>query len=606
MLELRSLLVAVLVLALSGCAAPPEPAPPAAARETLRELGAGPVVGFESPEGGHAWLGIPFAEPPVGPLRWRAPRPPRAWEGERSALAYGDSCVQFAGPLGAPDVPEGEPMGSEDCLHLNVFAPRFAPGAVPGAGERLPVMVWIHGGGNTIGDARLYDGSQLATQQGVVVVTVQYRLGVFGWFSHPALRDARASADDASGNYGTLDLIRALEWVQQEIAAFGGDPERVTIFGESAGGTNVMSLLVSPRAAGLFHRAIVQSGGTETTSRAEAEHFVDDAEPGHPRSSAEIALELIGEEDRETAKRRLAELSPAELAARLRAADAYALLDRFAGDSFGGMYDTPKLVRDGRVLPDPEILDVLRAGEHNRVPTILGTNRDETKLFAMFGSPFVTRLFGVPLWLNDERRYALDAEYASLLWKATGVDEPAAALHASQTGDVFAYRFDWDDQGRRLWLDLSALLGAAHGMEIPFVFGRFSLFGSEDVFREERRELDLELSAAMMSYWTQFAATGAPGTGRAGELPAWSAWGAAEHDHLVLDSADDAGIRMGAERVTRASVIERVATDPRFETDAERCGVWGGFVVFAEEMTEDAYREVAGGACADVPLPERG
>ena len=158
---------------------------------------------------------------------------------------------------------EGTPVGSEDCLYLNIYAPRFTDTDVPKDAARLPVMLWIHGGGNTIGEAGFYNGGNLAAQQRVIVITTNYRLGPFGWFRHAATRNDGANELDRSGNFGTLDLVRALQWIRENAAAFGGDPNNVTIFGESAGGTNVFSLLLSPPARGLFHRAIVESGGMQ-------------------------------------------------------------------------------------------------------------------------------------------------------------------------------------------------------------------------------------------------------------------------------------------------------------------------------------------------------
>ena len=219
-------LLACVALALA-CAGEPAPTPaPVADATSLRTPPAGPLVGFRDAYGAHAWLGIPFAKPPVGALRWRAPEPMPAWQATREALAFGASCTQFASSLGGDDsVEPGTPVGSEDCLFLNVYAPAFDAAAVPKGEARLPVMLWIHGGGNTIGSASFYDGGNLAQREGVVVVTVNYRLGPFGWFRHPALA-AGASEAERSGNFATLDLVRSLEWVRDNIAAFGGDPEQ--------------------------------------------------------------------------------------------------------------------------------------------------------------------------------------------------------------------------------------------------------------------------------------------------------------------------------------------------------------------------------------------
>ncbi len=573
---------------------------------TRRDLAGGPVIGFAHPEGGHAWLGIPFAQPPVGDLRWRAPRAPEPVTAPREALDFGSPCMQIASPLGARDgTPSGEPTGSEDCLYLNVFAPAFTPDAVPTGDARLPVMVWIHGGGNSIGDASPYDGSTLAIQGGVIVVTVHYRLGFFGWFSHSALRPEGTSLDDASGNYGTLDLVRALEWVRDEIAFFGGDPDRVTIFGESAGGSDVYSLLLSPRAAGLFHRGIAQSGSVRSTPRSEAEHAVDAAEPGAPGSSGEVLLSLLQADgtasDRGGAKQAVAGMSADAVETYLRGQPAEALLAT-VGEGFGGMYRAPEIIRDGHVVLTGDPMEHLAAGRYNRVPFMSGTNRDEQKLFMLFGSEHVSRMLGIPLRIREPRLYDLHAEYGAKDWKARAVDEPLARMRPVQGPTVFGYRWDWDDEGRLLWLDLGRMLGAAHALEIPFVFGRLGLF-TDLIFDEDRRELDQELSDAMVSYWTSFAATGDPGRGRDDSLPSWPAWSAGEGPkYLVLDSADDGGIHTSTDTVESAGLLDALATDPRFENPGERCAVLADFVRFGATLSAERYRTGWDGLCAAHPI----
>ncbi len=610
-------LAALLALAgAPGCG--DEPVQPFVHDDTRRQIEQGELVGMATEDGAHAWLGLPFAEPPVEHLRWRAPRLPSPWAGTLEALQRGPACVQYAGLL-APDGERGEsgePTGSEDCLVLDVYAPPFAPDAVPRGDERRPVMVWIHGGGNTIGSGHFYDGSLLATREDVVVVVVQYRLGAFGWFSHPALQAPLAAAsdyaaDDASGNFGTLDLVRALEWVRDNVAAFGGDPSRVTIFGESAGGTNVFSLLVSPRASGLFHRAIVQSGSTSSSSRAEAQNLVDAEEPGRPSSSAEIVLKALQADgradDRESALATAASLQPEDVDALLRRRDAYELLRLWPGDRLGGMYRNPSVIRDGHVLPPQPFLERLRAGAYNRVPVMAGTNRDENKLFMLGDSPDVARLFGVPLWLKDEVRYDAVAELMALMWKVRGADDPAAAIRAADGPDVYVYRFDWDEQGSLLAADFSKLLGAAHGLEIPFVFGRldFPLFGRV-LFPEASRPGAETLSAAMMAYWGAFARDGSPGTGSSGELPQWTAWNPASgaEKFMLLDSPDGGGLRMSPEAVDVASVIARTESDDRLPRPEDRCGVLYTFVRWNEVMTEEQYESAADGLCRDYPLDD--
>ncbi len=206
----------------------------------------GLIKGFADKGLTWCWKGVPYAAPPVGPLRWKAPVDPAAWDGIRDAKKFGSSASQLLPVVGA--------KGSEDCLYLNIWRPR-------GEARGLPVYLFIHGGGNSIGtgSSRDYYGNAVAGKSNMVFVSVNFRLGVMGWFRHPAVTGS-GSAEDQSGNFGTLDLIKALEWVHENIEAFGGDPGNVTIAGESGGAMDVLSLLTSPLADGLFHRAVVESG----------------------------------------------------------------------------------------------------------------------------------------------------------------------------------------------------------------------------------------------------------------------------------------------------------------------------------------------------------
>jgi para-nitrobenzyl esterase len=289
---------------------------------TMRALtDGGAVLGFVGRYGSHAWLGIPYAKAPIGDRRWRAPEPPGPVAEKLEALAFSAICPQIASPFGGVyDVAPGTVTGNEDCLYLNVYAP-----AMTGSDARaanLPVMFWIHGGGNSVGHASFYDGGRLAQEQNVVVVTINYRLGPFGWLRHAALRPEGASAADASGNYGTLDMIRALHWVRDNIAGFGGDPGNVTIFGESAGGRDGVSLRLSPPAARLFQRAIAQSGGVWRPKPSAGENSVDDPEPGVNGNSADLVASLLVKDarahDRAAAKAEAAKMGGDELAKYMR------------------------------------------------------------------------------------------------------------------------------------------------------------------------------------------------------------------------------------------------------------------------------------------------
>ena len=211
-------------------------------------------------------------------LRWRAPQPPEAWADTFDALRFGPPCVQLSSRLGGvrSEDPDGFAGSAEDCLYLNVWTPRAEPDRVATGGDRLPVMVWIHGGGNRVGHSgsAMSDGARLAGTENVVVVSFNYRLGPLGWFSHPALRAMSASRKRPLGILEPWTRVRALEWVAANIEEFGGDPHNVTIFGESAGGRNVLAMLLVEKARNLFHRAIVQSGSTDSVSRTEAENEV--------------------------------------------------------------------------------------------------------------------------------------------------------------------------------------------------------------------------------------------------------------------------------------------------------------------------------------------
>jgi para-nitrobenzyl esterase len=573
-------------IALLACKAPPET--PVPDWESRRGTPSGTVVGFVGRYGSYAWLGLPYAAPPTGERRWRAPEPPAPWSGVREALRPGSSCVQYASPLGGVDAAAvGTPVGDEDCLYLNVYAPRTATPT-----SFLPVMVWLHGGGNTIGTGSRYDGGNLAVTGNVVVVTLNYRLGPFGWFRHAAIRAAAADDAERSGDFTTLDLVRALDWVQSHIAAFGGDPARVTIFGESAGATNVMTLLVSPQSVGLFHRAILESGGVRTSDPDAAEAFADAPNAETANSSNEaIARVLVASgvaRDRADAKTAIAATAPAELAARLRATSARDLLAAYPPQGTG-MIRMPTAIRDGAVLPAAPPLDVLRhADGWNRVPVIVGTNRDEIKLFMFISPQWVRRWFGFVPRLVEPAPYDAVADAVSHVWKATGADEVASAMVASGARDVFVYRFDWDEEPAILGADLSRMLGAAHGLEIPFVFGHFDLGRQANRFFTVANEPGRrELASAMMGYWTTFAATGNPGGGD-GTRPAWPAWSAGA-ETLVLDTSAGGGIRTMPGALTRDAVVAAIESDPRYADPRTRCLAYHDLVVFQGAMTRDAY-----------------
>jgi para-nitrobenzyl esterase len=566
-------------LGLRDTSSPPAP-PPVADETTVRATTEGEVVGFVAANSA-TWLGVPFAQPPVGELRWRAPQPPAPWHGRRNALSVGAMCPQNRSPfsvLSGNDGPQVE--GSEDCLYLNIYAPTNARG--------LPVMFWIHGGGNTFGSGAEYVGANLASTQQVVVITINYRMGPIGWFAHPAL--ATGDPRDDSGNFGTLDIIRALEWTRDNVAAFGGDPGNVTVFGESAGAGNTLAMMASPFATGLFHRAIVQSGGFGTTPMTQAAGY--EADGGHAYSSREIANRLLVADgraaDRAAATTVQDGMSAAELRDYLRAKPLEAIYGLWKVEGFA-MIDAPSTFGDGHVLPALDAAAVFGdPGRHNAVPVMLGTNRDEPTIFMVRNPEFTRTILGVIPRFRDEANYLKTAHYGGRTWKARGVDELAQHMTHAGNPNVFAYRFDWDEFGSRAGFDLGKALGASHFIEVPFVFGDFAnnplayLFADEDPARDQ-------LANSMMSYWANFAYTGDPDRGREGSLPQWVRWGTDGQRSIVLDTESGGGIRMMDDVVTRGAVLQELAADTSITDQGERCEIYLRSFGWGERLNRAEY-----------------
>ena len=485
----------------------------------------GRVRGTEAAPGVVAFKGIPFAAPPVGELRWRPPAPVAAWDGVRDAGRAGPICPQGA-ELGAGQ--------SEDCLFLNVWAPRETTAP-------RPVLYWIHGGGYTggSGSTSIYDGARLAAD-GAVVVTINYRLNVFGFLAHPAL--SAESPHGASGNYGLLDMVAGLEWVRDNAAAFGGDPGRVTIFGESAGGGAVMSVMVMPRAKGLFHRAIAQSNwihGWDRPLRGDAA----DLPPAEAQGMAVGAALGAGD------------LDPAAALAAMRAApagDVLAAAAAGAGSPFlrTGHVWAPNV--DGWAIPD-DPLALYAAGRQHPVPLVVGMNGNEGSLmtqgFSMDGAAafaaHVESVYPADFAGDLLAHYDVTAETVR-----DGLDRlihdlyfagpvRAHARHQSAVAPVWMYHFT-----RVPPTPWGEALGAHHAAELVYVFG--TLTTSDEPGERplglspvgDFTEVDTGLSETMRAFWVRFAATGDPnGPG----LPAWPAWDPASDRHLELGVTVAAG-----------------------------------------------------------------
>lgn len=454
------------------------------------------------------FLGIPFAQPPVGALRWKAPAPSEPWEGVRDATRFGGRCAQ-------PSSLQSDASEDEDCLYLNVWAPASAPA------EPLPVMVWFHGGGNENGSTSdlvpllqgenlFYNGRMLAERFGVVVVTTDYRLGALGFFYHPALEEEGSPA----GNQGLLDQRRALEWVQDNIDAFGGDPGNVTIFGESAGSQDVCLLVASGADTGLFHRAISESGGCTTRMRTTADAAV--------LSGATAFAEAMGCGGAEDVLACLREVPAGQLVADAPVDGAPA--EPLPGGSRyqGG---TPRWssgpIVDGVTIPDqPRAL--FDGGTVAMVPYILGSNSDEGTLFHIGAEKVTTEQE-----LRDAvvRRFGADHVDSILaVYPLADFDgDPDAALQRI-TGDAGLVCPTLDSASRAaaaglpVWMYNFALpvpveglefLGATHGAEIAFVFGSVEGVGDEQA----------AVGEPMRGYWTRLAATGDPNGGAARDWP---------------------------------------------------------------------------------------
>lgn len=420
------------------------------------------------------YKGIPFAAPPVGELRWKAPQPVEKWEGVKQTTAFAPAAFQAGNP------PSGK---SEDCLYLNVWTPAKS------AKDKIPVLVWIYGGGFSFGSTAEpgYDGTKLA-QKGVILVSIAYRVGQLGFLAHPEL--SAENPNKVSGNYGLLDQIAGLEWIKKNIAAFGGDPDKVTIFGESAGGISVSMLCASPLAKGLFQGAISQSGGSFGPTRTTTY-------PGENMKTLKQA-----EADGEAYVKNLGVSSIAEL--RKISADKLPL-----GMGIGGGWP----ITDGYIIPDDQY-KLYEAGKYNDTPILIGYNSDE-------GASFSREKSAEEFIAGVKVRYGQFADDLLMAYPVSGNSIPKTARDLirdaafgwqtwtwaklqSETGKskVFYYYFDqqpyFPEESPRFGY------GSPHGQEVAYVFNNI------DPNNPQTSKSDLEISEAMATYWTNFAKNGDP------------------------------------------------------------------------------------------------
>lgn len=484
--------------------------PVAAGEPVIVQAPVGGVSG-EAEDGLTVFRGVPYAEAPVGDLRWKPPVPVAAWDGVRDAADFGPACVQPPSRPGSIYLDE-PPRMDEDCLSLNIWAPEGA--------ENLPVFIWIHGGSLITGrgSADMYDGSGLA-RQGLIVVTINYRLGALGYMAHPEL--SAESERGISGNYGLLDQIEALRWVNANIAAFGGDPDQVTIAGESAGALSVTYLMASPEARGLFHRAVAQSAYMVTTPTLR----------GSPN----------GMPPQEAAGLWLQDKLSADNLAEMREMDAGRLTRAAAAEGF-----FPWGTVDGVILPD-QLVSIFDRGEQAQVPVLAGFNEGEIRSLRFLSPPIVRQADdyeeGIAARYRDLASAYLaaypsgDIEESSLAaardgtygWTAERLARKQAA--AGQPGFLYYFDHGYPSAEREG-------LHAFHASEIPYVFG------TEDQTPEYWPSIPSDraeraLGDAIQAYWAAFARTGNPGAAGGAEWPAFA------EDVANLHIGDTAEVRTG-------------------------------------------------------------
>ena len=447
----------------------------------------------EEEKGVITWHDLPYAKPPINNLRWKAPR-----SLENEDLIINDKknnfCVQKPSSLGGA-TGEGNFVGTEDCLYLDIRKPK-------NSNKKLPVMFWIHGGGNTSGLKDIYDFSGLVKKEEVIVVSINYRLGPFGWFSHPSIQNFQ-NGHDKTSNFGTLDIIKALEWVNNNIEKFGGDKNNITIFGESAGGHNVLSLLVAPQANGLFHKAISQSGYTTSISY-EIAHNSKHKSIDYINSE-EIIRNITNDfENLDEVRSKILDLS------------AYEFYSYYSKDT---LREIPLMTNDGIVIPKDGLYESLKNPIDPAIPVIAGSNRDEVKLwigtalyfikpeYSFFGS-----IFGIPrIKIINPDSFEAFNYYRSSAWQLRGVVEPLNNLSSAGAENLFAYRYDWDDHRRRPIADFKKIIGAAHATEIPLIAGNNKLVGNYGFIIYPNGPSKKYTSKNMMRFWANFAKTGKPG-----------------------------------------------------------------------------------------------
>ena len=536
------------------------------------------------------WDDIPYAQPPVGDLRWKAPRG-NFNKNKLIEPKVDNFCIQKPSGMGGSEFAGDELFsGSEDCLYLDIKAPKNK------SDSPLPVMFWIHGGGNTSGLKDTYDFSKMVRKHNVIVITINYRLGPFGWFTHPSIQNLQDDVDKTS-NFGTLDIIAALEWVKSNISLFGGDPGNVTIFGESAGGHNVLSLLTSKKAKGLFHKAISQSGYTTSISQEKA-YKQSKGSPTSEHTSWKIVNKVLKKTESLSQK----DLSYIEIRKILKELDAR---DFFINYSDRPSYqEIPLLTADGIAIPFDGLKNSLSSKIHvNIVPTIAGSNKDEVKLWLASAEYFVGleysffgSILGVPrVKLKDEAAFELFNSYRSRAWKIRGVDSPLKSLASAGNNNLYAYRYDWDDHRKWPVANFKKLIGAAHATEIPLLAGNNKLVGDYGFLIYPKGPSKSFLSKNMMNFWANFAKTGKPGiSSNKQEWIKYNGLNEVESNFMVLDNRKN--LKMDKDQNSFKSLVNDLYYEEDI-TDLEKCVVLLQMLTFVGDDLYDDYVNFYPGKC---------
>ncbi|MBT2334511.1 carboxylesterase/lipase family protein [Variovorax paradoxus] len=543
--------------------------PPAADGPMVRQTTAGKVEGVDDSanSGTWFWKGVPFAQPPVGALRWRAPVEPEAWSGIRPAAKFGKACLQI-GRLFSPGANNtydatigamlGKPVGSEDCLFVNIWRPATDE-------QKLPVLLFVHGGSNISGYTAdpLYDGARLAKAANAVVITASYRLGILGFLNMPQLRPGGTAGDD-SGNFALLDNMAALRFIKNNVASFGGDPGNVTLSGESAGATNLLAVMTSPMAKGLFHKAFEMSGGISLASNLPPGTLPTLVPASVSLAQGQSILEklLVADgtaTDAAAAKAYIGTRTPAQIAEYLRAQEGGAMLATVVANGLGSVAPIP----DGTVLPvDP--IGAIAADNYVKVPMLAGNTRDEGKLFA---SLLGTIGFPKPGWIvTDAQRFSMmfnfdpdaprtltvsdiiDPFYLPVDTPGTGYNAATAVITKglfeanrdnllntmkTRQPNIWHYRLDWAQEPSP-WNDV---YGASHAFDLPFVFGNFGGSLLSNVMGGKANQPGrLALSNAIMASVGAFMRKGDPNTPELGAT--WATW----PSQLRLDATPSAAV----------------------------------------------------------------